>query len=447
MIKRVFSYDEQFVFAKITGDYNPVHLDKVFARRLLFGRVVVHGVHALLWGLDVWLEKQKQTLRISALKAKFLRGIGIDEDCFCSWNESENKIEITVMSSETVAIRVTLQFEPTLRESVEVHAGFPKREHCANHTTEDALKASGKVKLYLHRDLVKECFPNVFRILPSSQVAVILATTRVVGMKCPGLHSIFSALEISFNNKKDKSQYLKYEVSRFDDRFSLFSIKVKGPDMMGTVKAFARPAPESQESFAVISEKIQPKEFEGIKAIVIGGSRGIGEVTAKILAAGGAKVCITYSSGVDDARQTAQEINVGGGCVEYVHFDVLSDPRDMESELRFWIDADQLYYFATPFIGAAVKKTFSEQLFEKYCSYYVTGFNNTVYAILKAERTSRKIFYPSSIFVDTFPLNMGEYAAAKAAGEILCTFLEKANSGLVVYKPRLPMLSTDRQLL
>jgi hypothetical protein len=57
---------------------------------------------------------------------------------------------------------------------------------------------------------------------------------------------------------------------------------------------------------------------------------------------------------------------------------------------------------------------------------------------------SLKIFYPSSVFVEEMPSNMGEYAAAKAAGETLCRFLQATNTALKIYNPRLPKLATDQ---
>jgi hypothetical protein len=39
---------------------------------------------------------------------------------------------------------------------------------------------------------------------------------------------------------------------------------------------------------------------------------------------------------------------------------------------------------------------------------------------------------------------MGEYAAAKMAGEILCDFLQKTNPGIAIHKPRLPRVATDQ---
>ena len=36
-------------YAGASGDFNPLHVDPVAARRALYGEVVVHGVHSLLW--------------------------------------------------------------------------------------------------------------------------------------------------------------------------------------------------------------------------------------------------------------------------------------------------------------------------------------------------------------------------------------------------------------
>ena len=44
MNKKRFSPTDQSTFAKLSGDYNPIHIDEVAARRLLFGAPVVHGV-------------------------------------------------------------------------------------------------------------------------------------------------------------------------------------------------------------------------------------------------------------------------------------------------------------------------------------------------------------------------------------------------------------------
>ena len=49
---RQFTLADQWAFAELSGDRNPVHLDMQVARRLLLGGVAVHGIHLVLWALD-----------------------------------------------------------------------------------------------------------------------------------------------------------------------------------------------------------------------------------------------------------------------------------------------------------------------------------------------------------------------------------------------------------
>jgi hypothetical protein len=91
-------------------------------------------------------------------------------------------------------------------------------------------------------------------------------------------------------------------------------------------------------------------------------------------------------------------------------------------------------------VGA--KGIFSPKLFEQFCDYYVTGFLNTVSPLIACGLTS--ILYPSSVAADELPVMMGEYAAAKTAGEVLCAFMEKTHQGLRILRPRLPRMATDQ---
>src|SRR5438093_7142373 len=49
---RSYTPADQERFAELSGDFNPLHLDPVQARRELFGDVVVPGVHGVLDALD-----------------------------------------------------------------------------------------------------------------------------------------------------------------------------------------------------------------------------------------------------------------------------------------------------------------------------------------------------------------------------------------------------------
>ena len=52
-----FSSDDLKWFANASGDYNPIHLDPVIARRLINGKQTVHGIFVMLFALDRYYQK------------------------------------------------------------------------------------------------------------------------------------------------------------------------------------------------------------------------------------------------------------------------------------------------------------------------------------------------------------------------------------------------------
>ena len=59
----IISEDEGIKFSKISGDYNPIHLDEVFARKSIPGQIVVHGVNTLLWALENFSKTHKRKIK------------------------------------------------------------------------------------------------------------------------------------------------------------------------------------------------------------------------------------------------------------------------------------------------------------------------------------------------------------------------------------------------
>jgi hypothetical protein len=281
-------------------------------------------------------------------------------------------------------------------------------------------------------------FPSLTTWLPPLQFAAILSTTRLVGTLCPGLNSIYSELNLN-KTTQEKNTTLKYKVKEFDKRFGLVFMDIAAPGLKGFIKALRRPGPQEQANFLTMKRHVMKNEFANQRALIIGGSRGLGEVAAKLLAAGGADVKITYNLGADDARFIVDDIVSNGGIADCFHFNVLNP--NLDAIIKNW-SPTHLYYFATPVISPGTKGKFSHHLFNKFCNYYIAGFINTVNLLRDLE--IKGIFYPSTIYVDELPTNMGEYSVAKIASETLCCFLEKSIRGLKIYKPRLPRMATDQ---
>jgi FkbH-like protein len=88
-----------------------------------------------------------------------------------------------------------------------------------------------------------------------------------------------------------------------------------------------------------------------------------------------------------------------------------------------------------------VTNQFDPDKFHAFCNVYVDAFHST----FKVVATQlQRVFYPSSVFVEETPPNMGEYAAAKAAAETLCHFLSSTHREIRFHIPRYPRLATDQ---
>lgn len=441
MKHRTFKIEDQISFAKLSGDYNPLHVDVLAARRLLFGSLAVHGIHALLWALDCCLDDIKDNVELLSIKATFPKPIKVGEEVsLLLIHKEDGRYKVKLENDGSTVTRLEFEIGKSKKTNFDsLKKCFPPKKQSRVLSNAEIENESGSLNLCLNIENATAMFPNLLRCVSPLQIAAIISTSRLVGVECPGLHSIYAALEL-FKTKSSINKSLNYEVTKVDGRGLVF-IKINMLEMVGVIKAFLRPPPKKQEDYISLKEQVKNNEFAGQRALIIGGSRGLGEVATKLLAGGGADVKITYHQGMKDAHRIVDDIISNGGVADSFHFDVLIPKIETSNiSINNWVPT-HLYYFATPFISTS-KENFSSQLFYKFCDYYVIGFINTVNLISKLG--TKRIFNPSTIFIDELPVNLGEYAVAKHANEFLCTFIEKTNKEMIIYKPRLPRMATDQ---
>ena len=44
-------------FIDFSGDKNPIHLCQNYSRKTIYGQILVHGIHAVLWSLELLTRK------------------------------------------------------------------------------------------------------------------------------------------------------------------------------------------------------------------------------------------------------------------------------------------------------------------------------------------------------------------------------------------------------
>ena len=150
---------------------------------------------------------------------------------------------------------------------------------------------------------------------------------------------------------------------------------------------------------------------------------------------------VGYARGVDDALATRDDILSSGGRAEVVEFNVLN-PGEGAARISDDELPTSVLYFAAPFIRAGRVGVFSPERFQVFCDYFVRGFSETVSALRAIGCSPLEVLYPSSVFVESTPPGMHEYAASKAAGEYSCRALQSAD--LKVEVVRFDRLATDQ---
>jgi len=266
--------------------------------------------------------------------------------------------------------------------------------------------------------------------------------SRVVGMEVPGLHSLFSGLDVSMTDVEDT--VFSYRVVRHKSVQQPIKMSVSGGGIEGTVSAFFRPPPSKQLSFADVQAEVPSDAFRDQTALVVGGSRGLGEMTAKVIAAGGGVPVLTYFHGANDAAQIASEIHAHGGQCYTSKLDVCNLDVGWAVLGQAGYRFSHLYYFATPHIGKQTASSFDSERLRRFQEFYVDGFVRL--SELCAQQGQIRVFYPSTVFVDEVPEAMAEYVAAKTAGEKAAARLNLGNPSLSVLMRRLPRLDTDQNL-
>ena len=447
MIKRKFSIDDGQFFAECSGDYNPIHIDPIISRRLMFGQPIAHGLHVVLWALDVWYADKNQNTELVSLNVSFPKAVVLEKTTVYKLvkdNDFESIIEVS--QNNIICAKIKIKTKQDQRDNLVIMSpgyidDLIPRVLPKDLKFDELKNASGILLQYLKEDKFSEVFPNIFKNLSKHYIATLLSSTRVIGMHCPGLNSLISSLEFLFESNDNQENTLKYNVSKVDDRFNMLFIDLSTSNFEGKIRTFMRPSLVNQLSFTDVIAHVKPDEFFGQKVLVVGGSRGLGEITTKILVAGGASVRFTYNRGFADAEKVQKEISSVKGYVEKIKLDVLDTDSYTSILDGDWVPT-HCYYFPTPFIFSGVKGKFSESLFEEFNSVYVSSFIKLVTFL--RQKGTLNYFYPSTTALDEMPDNMVEYTISKYAAQKACEILNNNDNSINIQLYKFPRMETDQ---
>lgn len=438
---RAFTMEDQRAFAELSRDCNPIYLDAGFARRTQAGAPIVHGIYTLLWAMNAAL--RPSSFDVQSIKVRFLQPLFPDEIVRIDIrSRSEAAINIEVSAAGTVIATIRLSSKPATTSSL-----APSTDMAPQTVTEpldipfeQMADRKGTVTADADGTELRKLFPALTDCIGIPAVQALLATSYIVGMACPGLHSLFAGLEVSRDPESASDRTLHYAVGKTDARFRSLGIEVCGSGISGRLDAFARLPPPAQPDMAAVSARVTKGAFAGQRVLIVGGSRGLGEVTARIVAAGGGHPVITYLEGQREAEAVAAGIRDAGGRCYILRYDARK-PAGPQIETIGAVDS--CYYFATPKIFQRKSERFDPERLRAFLSYYADGFQNLCTALAR-HGGSIGVFYPSTVAIDEDVAGAAEYAKAKATGEALAKNINASMPAIHVISRRLPRILTDQ---
>lgn len=438
--KRIkFLFSDQISFSKISGDFNPIHIDKEYARRSIASEIAVHGINILFTSINIYLKKIRTRSDIKSIRVKFLKFIHLNKFFNLKIYKNKKYTYFEVFDNEDLLLNIEIKFTKKLKKKNNfVSKKFPFKKPLETDLKKFKINNKFFEKIEINKYLFVKKYKYLNKFLNFNHVLDLITITRLIGMKVPGKNSIL--YEIILKNKRTNNSQNSFILKKFDKRFNLINLSFFGQSFRGEIITLLRP---KKIIYSIDKKKLKIKsnEFSKQRALVIGGSKGLGETTVRILKCGSASILFSYNKGSQDAKKIRSEN------IKNIHAFNYNVEKKIKNEVKKKIlkfKPTHLYYFATPKIFSGKNYEFDLNKLEKFNDYYLNGFLKIFNELDK--KILKKIFLPSSIAVNKITKDLCEYSCSKASQEILLKFLEKKYKHIQFSYPRLPRLKTDQTL-
>ena len=406
-------------FVQLSRDTSPLHVDAAHARRGPVGDRVVHGAHIVLASLEVLA---REGLRgWGQVAASFRNPLTIGQPFRVEWAGPGDGLHFAARAIGGEVVLADLSLRHGTREWWRSAGVDSIDTHLAEMVAPgDAWGAAGREPLAIDATLLAQRAPGV----PPGLAAALCAASRVAGMRCPGRLALLRGFDLAPGAAGDE---VAWSTTRVRDALRLIIVGLSGA-VDGSVEVAMRHAPVEQPTLTQLASVVAPGEFRGMRAVVLGGTRGLGLLAARALTAGGAHVVATGRVGGDTIDDIPCE-----------RFDIAdADPAAVERLRAF--SPTHLLHFATPPIPRRLGRGWSDEVYDAYARVYEGGL-----ALAAAIADGPlDVLYPSTVFIDDRPTGFDEYIAAKEASERAAADLAVGPDAISVMVERLPVLATDQ---
>jgi FkbH-like protein len=416
---------DQKIFSELSNDYNPIHLDEKYSYKTLFNKPIIYGILLTIKSLDNLKIKKRQ--KINYIKAEFINFVNINDLITIDYDTNIIKIY-----KENNILCTKIKY--LLSDDNDNELIFKNNNNnLINPLSDQNPKESYLYNLNINLEILEKYYNNVFHNFNLLQIFQIINLSTFVGMITPGLNSIFNSFELSYIDNNYNDLYtLFFNIDNFDKTHKICLYNFEGKNINGNITCLYRP--ESIRQIKIKDLKIDNEQFKNEKVLVIGGSRGLGEVISKIFFAGGADVTLTYFNCHEEALNIQRESE---NKIKILKYDVLNDYYNINN-ITNNVEFTKIFYMATPKLNKY--NTFNNDMFENYYNYYCKGFILLFNTINK--NNLKYIFYPSTMYLD-ITNDYLEYTLSKNIAENIVNNLKNNNNNICFDCIRLPRLLTD----
>jgi 3-oxoacyl-[acyl-carrier protein] reductase len=342
-------------FARLSGDYNSMHMDVEVARKSRFRQTIVHGMLPFSFLSIIQQKFPQQWIIFKELSGHFNKPVYVGDvislnisirhkaDNLYSfqgqWSRKRNG-EILLLAKGKLALcdtkadivekvvddkRKTLLLTPTTENQYTIEDLKDQHEVLAFSVTTNLAEQ------YANSVLTAVNEPDSdLRLCPHLLATLLLST--MVGMRLPGRYATFTRFNITFSQNLALQQEYKLcasldKVSVEAEHFNA-SCEIRFRDGVyatGKYEVVVNSPPKTMLSSAQIKQTAMDLGLAGKVALVTGASRGIGETTVKLFAMYGVKTVVCYFRGQSDAEAIVKDITEANGEAFAVQCDLTDD--------------------------------------------------------------------------------------------------------------------------
>lgn len=423
-------------FSEATGDVNPLHVSKEFARRTPYGRPIAHGALVAL----VALTAQPPTAALPGpLTVQFRRPV---------FSGRRYVVEPARVRADGWLLHVTDGGVPAVIVRMRPRSA---REHTSTATVRpgDGSGTSTWDDIYhlLRPDLLRTVLRQWGDRPPEAMFLPLCWASWFTGMVMPGRDALLSQIVASGLGGGEVASW-QARLIRDDARFDGVAVTAElsvGADVVTVgVESFRRPSTPDVTSRPTPRPAADSSRLDGQHVLVVGGSRGIGAGLSAALVDHGAVVHLAYAQSTTQAERLREAL--GAERVHLVQMDA-TDPSSVASafeQMRRVVNKlDGIILCAAPALQPLPlhPDTAQEALEHVQAAVAMTWLPLAFARSLLTTGAGWVVFLSSSALEDP-PAQWSHYVSAKGALEGLARSVA-SREGLPVLVVRPPRVWTD----